>query len=142
MIKKYLLCALAALSILPLGAKTSERQVAIVAHRGYWASEAGGKSHNSIAALKAAQDLDFWGSEFDVNMTKDGVLLVFHDDAVRNLRISTMRSSLLSLFLMGKRFLLSTNISVSSSRTRAAVWFSSSSGTIISLVRSKLWSRV
>lgn len=82
MIKKYLLCALAAFSILPLGAKTTERQVAIVAHRGYWACDAGGQSHNSIAALKASQDLDFWGSEFDVNMTKDGELLVFHDDAV------------------------------------------------------------
>lgn len=83
--KKMILCALAALCILPLNAK-SEREVAIVAHRGYWACEQGGNSHNSIAALKAAQDLDFWGSEFDVNMTKDGELFVFHDDQVAGMK--------------------------------------------------------
>lgn len=79
--KRLLICALLALSVLPLSAD-SKRKVAIVAHRGYWACEKGGNSHNSIASLKAAQDIDVWGSEFDVNMTKDGVLLVYHDDGV------------------------------------------------------------
>ena len=59
-----------------------ERQVGIVAHRGYWNCEQGGGAHNSIAALQAAQDLSFWGSEFDVNMTKDEELMVFHDSEV------------------------------------------------------------
>lgn len=90
--KRIILLALAALSVLPLNAK-DKRQVAIVAHRGYWACEAGGKSHNSIAALKAAQDLDFWGSEFDVNMTKDGVLMVFHDDSVNGMKFSEHNAS-------------------------------------------------
>ena len=85
--KKLILCALAALCILPLNAK-DKRQVAIVAHRGYWACEAGGNSHNSIASLKAAQDLGVWGSEFDVNMTKDGELMVFHDDAVNGMKFA------------------------------------------------------
>lgn len=85
--KKIILCALAALCVLPLGAK-APRQVGIVAHRGYWACEAGGNAHNSIASLKAAQDLGFWGSEFDVNMTKDEQLLVFHDDAVNGMRFA------------------------------------------------------
>ncbi len=56
--------------------------VAIVAHRGYWKSEAAGGAHNSIASLSEAQRIGVWGSEFDVNMTKDGHLYVFHDGQV------------------------------------------------------------
>lgn len=63
------------------------KEVAIVAHRGYWNCEQAGKAKNSVAALKQAQDLGFWGSEFDVNMTSDGVLLVFHDNNVEGKRI-------------------------------------------------------
>lgn len=62
-------------------------QVAIVAHRGYWNCEAGGFARNSLASLKAAQDAGFWGSEFDVNMTNDSVLMVFHDSSVEGKRI-------------------------------------------------------
>lgn len=69
-------------AMLSLSSCGSQRQVAIVAHRGYWQCEQGGNSHNSIASLSAAQDLGFWGSEFDVNMTKDGELMVFHDGSV------------------------------------------------------------
>ena len=69
-------------AMLSLSSCGSQRQVAIVAHRGYWQCEQGGNSHNSIASLSAAQNLGFWGSEFDVNMTKDEQLMVFHDDAV------------------------------------------------------------
>lgn len=61
--------------------------VGIVAHRGYWNCEAGGFARNSVAALKAAQDAGFWGSEFDVNMTSDEVLLVFHDSSIEGKRI-------------------------------------------------------
>lgn len=62
-----------------------QHQVGIVAHRGYWQCEQGGGAHNSIAALAAAQDLGFWGSEFDVNMTKDGELMVYHDSEVNGM---------------------------------------------------------
>ena len=61
--------------------------VAIVAHRGYWNCEAGGFARNSVASLKAAQEAGFWGSEFDVNMTADSVLLVFHDSSLGGKRI-------------------------------------------------------
>lgn len=71
---------LAGLSIAEAAAQ--EREVAIIAHRGFWNCEGGGMSKNSIAALEQAQKNDFWGSEFDVNMSKDGKLLVFHDGAV------------------------------------------------------------
>lgn len=61
--------------------------VGIVAHRGYWNCESGGFARNSIAALKAAQDAGFWGSEFDVNMTADSVLVVFHDSSIGGKKI-------------------------------------------------------
>lgn len=63
-------------------AVSQEREVAIVAHRGFWNCENGGMAKNSIAALVQAQKNDFWGSEFDVNMSKDGKLLIFHDSTV------------------------------------------------------------
>lgn len=60
---------------------------AIVAHRGYWNCEKAGYSRNSLAALKCAQEAGFWGSEFDVNMTSDEVLLVYHDSEIDGKRI-------------------------------------------------------
>lgn len=59
----------------------------IVAHRGYWNCDEAGYAKNSIAALRCAQQDGFWGSEFDVNMTSDGVLLVFHDDKIDGKKI-------------------------------------------------------
>lgn len=63
--------------------------VGIVAHRGYWNCEEGGFARNSVAALKAAQKAGFWGSEFDVNMTADSVLIVFHDSSINGKRIES-----------------------------------------------------
>ncbi len=59
----------------------------IVAHRGFWNCEEAGYAKNSIAALKCAQEAGFWGSEFDVNMTSDGVLIVYHDSDVEGRKI-------------------------------------------------------
>lgn len=70
-------------------APKAERQVAIVAHRGFWNSAVGGGGTNSIASLKAAQEEGFWGSEFDVNMTKDRELVVFHDEQVAGMPFLT-----------------------------------------------------
>ena len=64
-------------------------KTAIVAHRGYWNCEAAGFAENSIASLKAAQDNGFWGSEFDVHITTDDVILVFHNNDVDGVRIDT-----------------------------------------------------
>ena len=57
-------------------------KIAVVAHRGYWNCEEAGHAKNSLAALKCAQKAGFWGSEFDVNMTSDEVLLVYHDSMI------------------------------------------------------------
>ena len=62
-------------------------KIAIVAHRGFWDCEAAGHSENSIASLKAAQDNGFWGSEFDVHLTSDDVVIVNHDGNIDGLKI-------------------------------------------------------
>lgn len=64
-----------------------EGKVQIVAHRGFWNCEEGGMSENSIAALKAAQDNGFWGSEFDVQLTSDHKVLVNHDPTIDGMSI-------------------------------------------------------
>lgn len=51
-------------------------QTQVIAHRGYHAKE--GSSKNSLSALKNAQELAVFGSECDINETKDGVLVVVH----------------------------------------------------------------
>lgn len=48
----------------------------VVAHRGYW--DTPGNAQNSITALENAQKIPVYGSEFDVNMTADGVMVVSH----------------------------------------------------------------
>jgi len=63
--------------------------VAIVAHRGFWNCEAGGFSENSIAALKAAQDAGLWGSECDVHLTADDVVIVNHNYEIEKKQIAT-----------------------------------------------------
>ena len=49
----------------------------VVAHRGAWKNT--GAPQNSIAALQNAIQLSCTGSEFDVRMTKDEVLVINHD---------------------------------------------------------------
>lgn len=70
-----------------LNAQNTDPEIAVVAHRGYWNCDEGGYAKNSLAALEAAQKAGFWGSEFDVNMTADGVLVVFHDGKIGGVSI-------------------------------------------------------
>ena len=65
------------------------QNTAIIAHRGFWNCQEGGYSENSIASLKSAQRHGFWGSEFDVHITADNVLIVTHDHDVEGLPIAT-----------------------------------------------------
>ncbi len=64
---------------------TVSAQTKVIAHRGYWDCE--GSAQNSIFALKKAQELGIYGSEFDVWATSDGVLVVNHDAAIDGLKI-------------------------------------------------------
>ncbi len=85
------LCGVVALFILRKTEPTAvleKGKMGIVAHRGFWNCEAAGYARNSVAALRCAQENGFWGSEFDVNITADSVLLVFHDDNVNGKKFS------------------------------------------------------
>lgn len=60
-------------------------QPRIVAHRGYWKTE--GSAQNSMAALQLAHRTGVWGSECDVRITRDGVVVVHHDARIDGRRI-------------------------------------------------------
>lgn len=49
----------------------------VVAHRGAWKNT--GAPQNSLAALKHSFEMGCGGTEFDINMTKDGILVINHD---------------------------------------------------------------
>ncbi|MGZ5246916.1 MAG: glycerophosphodiester phosphodiesterase, partial [Flavitalea sp.] len=57
----------------------------VVAHRG--AFKKNGLPENSIASLKEAIRLKCTGSEFDVHMSSDDSLVIFHDASINNLNI-------------------------------------------------------
>ncbi len=59
----------------------------VIAHRGAWKVQ--GHPQNSIASLKEAVKLGCEGSEFDVWMTSDGVLVVNHDADFEGMEIET-----------------------------------------------------
>ena len=54
-----------------------QAQTQVIAHRGFWNTE--GSAQNSIAALEKANEAQVYGSEFDVQITLDGKLIVNHD---------------------------------------------------------------
>jgi glycerophosphoryl diester phosphodiesterase len=85
--KKIILLSAMIAALFISQAAHAQAQCGIVAHRGFWNCEEAGYAKNSIAALRCAQEAGFWGSEFDVNMTSDGVLLVYHDGNVEGVSI-------------------------------------------------------
>lgn len=62
-------------------------QTQIIAHRGYFQTQPP-TTENSITALQNAQKLKIYGSEFDVRMSKDGVLVINHDEHHGKMEIS------------------------------------------------------
>ncbi|SIQ26723.1 glycerophosphoryl diester phosphodiesterase [Chryseobacterium sp. RU37D] len=62
-------------------------QTQVIAHRGYFQSQPP-TTENSLKSLENAQNLKIYGSEFDVRMTKDGVLVVNHDEHHAKMEIS------------------------------------------------------
>ena len=63
-----------------MGTTSLTAQTKVVAHRGYWDTE--GSAQNSLTALRKAAEVGCWGSEFDVWMTADGEMVVFHDSTL------------------------------------------------------------
>lgn len=68
-----------------LTAFMAQAQTQVIAHRGFWKTE--GSAQNSITALQNASEAKVYGSEFDVQLTADGVVVVNHDDTVDGLVI-------------------------------------------------------
>lgn len=79
--KKYIL-GLAVLSTVIMKAQTQ-----IIAHRGFFQAQPP-TTENSVKSLENAQKLKIYGSEFDVRMTKDGVLVINHDEHHGEMEIS------------------------------------------------------
>lgn len=71
--KKIFLAILAAAAVLTTSAQYKAPQ--IVANGGYHKASDNG-ARNTMSALKAAQKAKFYGSECDVNLTKDGKVLI------------------------------------------------------------------
>ena len=80
---------LAAIAAIAAVLASCSHKVAITAHRGYWNCEEAGFAENSIKSLEMAQKNHFWGSEFDVHITSDLVLVVHHDAHINGKRIHT-----------------------------------------------------
>lgn len=59
----------------------------VIAHRGAWKKKS--LPENSIASLNEAINLGCYGSEFDVQMTSDSVLVVNHDDDFLGITIAS-----------------------------------------------------
>lgn len=71
--------------LLQLGACKSYNPV--IAHRGAWKTQE--FPENSIASLKEAIALKCYGSEFDVHLTKDQIMVVNHDEDFISMPIET-----------------------------------------------------
>lgn len=63
----------------------------IIAHRGFWKTE--NNAQNSIKALQKSAKENFFGSELDIHITKDDVLVVYHDHDVNGILIETANYS-------------------------------------------------
>jgi len=68
-------------------ASSAMAQTRAIAHRGAWKNMK--SPQNSLASLRHAVAQNVWGSEFDVHLTKDGVLVVNHDADFYGLDIAT-----------------------------------------------------
>ena len=75
-----------ATACLCLAALSIQAQTQVIAHRGYWKAE--GSAQNSLASLRKAAEAKVYGSEFDVQMTADGIVVVNHDNTIGSTAIS------------------------------------------------------
>lgn len=70
---------------------TVAAQTKVIAHRGFW--DTPGSAQNSIAALVKADSIRCYGSEFDVWLSKDNVLVINHDPHFKGKRMETSTAS-------------------------------------------------
>jgi len=70
----------------------------VIAHRGYWQTKS--SAQNSIASLENAARINVYGSEFDVHMTKDSVLVIVHDHVVNSIQVEEAPYSAIQDFVL------------------------------------------
>lgn len=83
--KKFLLMTMLLLMAMITPSTARGRAKQVIAHRGYWKTE--GSAQNSISSLKNTYRIGVYGSEFDVHITRDGEVVVFHDDDIDGIKI-------------------------------------------------------
>ncbi|MDR2358833.1 MAG: hypothetical protein LBD87_03410 [Prevotellaceae bacterium] len=66
--------------------QTVVHRTRIIAHRGYW-TKSGGTAQNSLASLRNTIELGAYGSELDVWITTDNVLVLNHDATYNGVNI-------------------------------------------------------
>ena len=76
-----------ALTLFGICSISAMAQTQLIAHRGYW-NTPNPTAKNSVEALKNAQKIKVYGSEFDVHQTKDGVLVINHDNDINGVVIA------------------------------------------------------
>ncbi|RZF58364.1 glycerophosphodiester phosphodiesterase family protein [Sphingobacterium corticibacterium] len=81
---KPTLVILTLLTVMHVGAMA---QTEMIAHRGSWKNTK--VPQNSFASLNKAIEQKAWGTEFDVHLTKDDVLVVTHDQDFYGIDIAT-----------------------------------------------------
>lgn len=79
--KKFLFALAAAW----LFSATAFCQTKVIAHRGYW--DTTGSYENTISSIRNAGNLGVFGSELDVYITTDDVLVVHHDATIQGHKI-------------------------------------------------------
>ncbi|WP_234733577.1 glycerophosphodiester phosphodiesterase [Tellurirhabdus bombi] len=72
-------------SLFPVMAQTQGPKTKVIAHRGAWKNT--GAPQNSIASLQEAIKLGCFGSEFDVHLSADSVLVLSHDHVIQGVDI-------------------------------------------------------
>ena len=65
-------------------------QPQVVAHRGFHAAE--GSWENTVSSLRNAQKLGVYGVEFDVNMTADDSLIVYHGPKILDTKLHAQKN--------------------------------------------------
>lgn len=102
-----------ALLLITLSSCSESNVTKVIAHRGYWDCE--GSAQNSIYALLKAGEIGVYGSEFDVNITPDSVLVINHDNTFCGYPIQETPYSIIkdSLLINGEKLpLLQTYLEV------------------------------
>ncbi|MCF0174755.1 MAG: glycerophosphodiester phosphodiesterase, partial [Bacteroidales bacterium] len=86
--KKIILILAAIASLCACCGQTCPKSPKVIAHRGWWIHE--GSAQNSLASLRLAMEAGFFGSETDVQMTRDSQIVVFHDSKIKGKKVYKM----------------------------------------------------